>query len=65
MVVPPTRPIPRRWPRSRSTAVAHLARYKRPRRLAVVDALPRNATGKVQKTVLRERAEALAGEPTS
>jgi fatty-acyl-CoA synthase len=34
----------------------HLARYKRPRRLTVVDALPRNATGKVQKTVLRERA---------
>jgi acyl-CoA synthetase (AMP-forming)/AMP-acid ligase II len=34
----------------------HLARYKRPRRLTIVDALPRNATGKVQKTVLRERA---------
>ena len=34
---------------------AHLARYKRPRRIALVDALPRNATGKVQKTVLRER----------
>ena len=45
--------------------LAHLARYKRPRRLAVVDALPRNATGKVQKTVLRERAEALAGERSS
>ena len=40
--------------------LAHLARYKRPRRLAVVDALPRNATGKVQKTVLRERADALS-----
>lgn len=37
---------------------AQLARYKRPRRIAVVDALPRNATGKVQKTVLRERAQA-------
>jgi acyl-CoA synthetase (AMP-forming)/AMP-acid ligase II len=36
--------------------LAHLARYKRPRRLAVVDTLPRNATGKVQKTVLREQA---------
>ncbi|MEJ2889220.1 long-chain-fatty-acid--CoA ligase [Actinomycetospora aeridis] len=33
----------------------HLARYKRPRRIALVDVLPRNATGKVQKTVLRDR----------
>ena len=34
---------------------AHLAAYKRPRRVAIVDALPRNASGKVLKTVLRER----------
>ncbi len=33
----------------------HLAAYKRPRRVAIVDALPRNASGKVLKTVLRER----------
>jgi fatty-acyl-CoA synthase len=32
----------------------HLAGYKAPRSVDFVDALPRNATGKVQKTVLRE-----------
>lgn len=32
-----------------------LARYKTPRRLAVVDALPRNAAGKVLKRLLREQ----------
>jgi malonyl-CoA/methylmalonyl-CoA synthetase len=31
-----------------------LARYKQPRRLFVVEALPRNAMGKVQKNVLRD-----------
>ena len=31
-----------------------LARYKRPRRLVLADALPRNAMGKVQKALLRE-----------
>jgi len=30
-----------------------LARFKRPRRLILVDALPRNTMGKVQKTALR------------
>ncbi len=34
---------------------AHLAHYKRPRHIAVVDALPRNAAGKVLKNVLRDR----------
>ena len=34
---------------------AALARFKHPRRFEVVDALPRNAMGKVQKGVLRER----------
>ena len=33
----------------------HLAAYKRPRRVTIVDALPRNASGKVLKTVLREQ----------
>ena len=44
-----------------------LARYKRPRRIALVDALPRNATGKVQKTVLREQGHdgTLASEPVT
>ncbi|WP_421725699.1 malonate--CoA ligase [Bauldia sp.] len=32
-----------------------LARYKQPKHVAFVDALPRNAMGKVQKNVLRDR----------
>jgi len=32
-----------------------LANYKRPRSWRLVDALPRNASGKVQKFALRER----------
>lgn len=38
-----------------------LARYKLPKALTLVAALPRTASGKIQKTVLRERL--LAGEP--
>jgi acyl-CoA synthetase (AMP-forming)/AMP-acid ligase II len=34
----------------------HMANYKVPRRVEIVDALPMNAAGKVQKFVLRERA---------
>lgn len=38
-----------------------LARFKHPRRLILVDALPRNSMGKVQKNVLREtHAEAVS-----
>jgi malonyl-CoA/methylmalonyl-CoA synthetase len=33
---------------------SQLARFKRPRRIVVVDALPRNAMGKVQKAALRQ-----------
>jgi len=36
----------------------NMANYKVPRRVAVVDALPMNATGKVTKFVLREQATA-------
>ena len=36
-------------------AMEALARFKRPRRFFHVDALPRNAMGKVQKHMLRER----------
>ena len=32
-----------------------LARFKQPKRIEVVDALPRNTMGKVQKNLLRER----------
>jgi fatty-acyl-CoA synthase len=39
----------------REFAGAHLSRYKLPRRLEVVPALPRNATGKLQKMDLRTR----------
>jgi fatty-acyl-CoA synthase len=39
----------------REFASARLARYKLPRRLEVVPALPRNATGKILKTQLREQ----------
>ncbi|MHA6616357.1 long-chain-fatty-acid--CoA ligase [Pseudonocardia sp. DLS-67] len=33
----------------------HLAGYKRPRKIRIVDGLPRNPSGKVLKTALRER----------
>jgi acyl-CoA synthetase (AMP-forming)/AMP-acid ligase II len=39
----------------------HMANYKVPRRIAIVDALPQNASGKVTKFVLREQARAAAG----
>jgi acyl-CoA synthetase (AMP-forming)/AMP-acid ligase II len=46
-------------------ARAHLANYKVPRRVELVDALPVNASGKVLKFELRERARALmAQQPT-
>ena len=35
---------------------AHMANFKVPRRVEICDALPRNATGKVTKFTLRERA---------
>ena len=37
-----------------AAAAARLARFKHPRKLIVIDALPRNTMGKVQKNVLRE-----------
>jgi malonyl-CoA/methylmalonyl-CoA synthetase len=37
---------------------AVLARFKHPRRLVVMDALPRNTMGKVQKNLLRARIAA-------
>jgi acyl-CoA synthetase (AMP-forming)/AMP-acid ligase II len=40
----------------------HMANYKVPRHVAVVDDLPLNASGKVTKFALRERAAELLGE---
>jgi len=36
----------------------HMANFKAPKRVAIVDALPVNAAGKVLKTELRDRAAA-------
>ncbi|MGE0500832.1 MAG: malonyl-CoA synthase [Rhizobiaceae bacterium] len=41
---------------------ADLARFKQPRHVAVVDELPRNTMGKVQKNLLRERLRGVFGE---
>ena len=38
-----------------------LAAFKLPKHVAVVDELPRNAMGKVQKNLLRERFAGLFG----
>jgi malonyl-CoA/methylmalonyl-CoA synthetase len=43
----------------REAARDHLAAYKVPKRVHVVDALPRNSMGKVEKTRLRERFDDL------
>jgi acyl-CoA synthetase (AMP-forming)/AMP-acid ligase II len=45
----------------REFASGRLARFKVPKAIEVVDALPKTATGKVQKHVLRERARGEAG----
>ena len=41
---------------------ASLARFKHPRRLVVVDELPRNSMGKVQKNILRDQFQSLLDE---
>ena len=40
-----------------------LARFKQPKRIVFVDELPRNAMGKVQKSVLRERFATVLDDP--
>jgi fatty-acyl-CoA synthase len=47
----------------RTFAAGRLARFKLPRRIVVVDELPKNGTGKVLKFVLRERAREEAAAP--
>ncbi|MCG7629315.1 malonyl-CoA synthase [Epibacterium sp. MM17-32] len=44
------------------TAGQALARFKHPRRLLVLDELPRNTMGKVQKNILRERYQDMFAE---
>jgi benzoate-CoA ligase len=39
----------------------HMAAFKRPRRIVVVDDLPKTATGKVQRYALRDRLAVEAG----
>ncbi|MCC7320197.1 MAG: malonyl-CoA synthase [Rubellimicrobium sp.] len=46
----------------REACTARLARFKVPRRVVLVDALPRNAMGKVQKAELRRQHAGLFGE---
>ena len=43
----------------RDAIAGQLARFKQPRRVLIVDALPRNAMGKVQKAALREMYKTL------
>jgi acyl-CoA synthetase (AMP-forming)/AMP-acid ligase II len=54
-------PVPGRRPEPEAIIAwcrEHMANYKVPRRVEVVDALPANAMGKVTRFVLRERARA-------
>jgi fatty-acyl-CoA synthase len=48
----------------REFVLQRLARFKVPKRIIVVDELPKTGTGKIQKYVLRERARALT-EPAA
>lgn len=43
----------------KSNVVARLANFKRPKKYIVVNALPRNTMGKVQKNILRENYQAI------
>ena len=51
IAVKPGHSLPK--PRSMRIAQANLARFKRPHPIRFVDALPRNATGKIHKPTLR------------
>ena len=44
-----------------ATSREHLASYKKPRHVVVVDALPRNTSGKVMKHVLRDQVAEMLG----
>ena len=42
-----------------------LAKFKAPKRVFIVDSLPRNAMGKVQKAALRETYKGIYSVPTA
>jgi malonyl-CoA/methylmalonyl-CoA synthetase len=44
---------PAEWPADAAAAAEPLAKFKRPRAYVVVDALPRNAQGKVPRSTVR------------
>jgi fatty-acyl-CoA synthase len=48
----------------REFALQRLAAFKVPKRIVVVDELPKTGTGKIQKYVLRERARTLVTDPS-
>ena len=45
--------------------MSEMANFKVPRYIEVVEVLPRNAIGKVQKFILREKARAILLEKTN
>jgi long-chain acyl-CoA synthetase len=47
-----------------ATCLEHIARFKRPRQYRFEEGLPKNANGKVLKTVLRERLSR-CGQPVA
>lgn len=58
--------MPPRWSRRKAGAAGlqpRIARYKIPKRVLVVDELPRTATGKVRKAELRQRYATQARDP--
>ncbi len=57
---PGAAPDPDSWQAALAT---RLARYKQPRRIEIIDTLPRNAMGKVQKAALRARFSPSAPGP--
>ncbi len=61
VVVPRDPAVPPQEPAVLAGLAERLARYKQPKRVLVVDALPRNAMGKVQKAALRETYAGLYG----
>ena len=62
-----SRPARRRRPPTRSSrgAATQMANYKVPRAVEIVDELPLNATGKVEKDVLRDRVAAATPASTT